>query len=136
MGDGGAAPMKVEMGEDDARNPTGDFVIKGERRGTQCFEWTCRCCKGKFGGRLRKLAMHIAGEKFAGDNAMNVGACNPASFLKEGDKLVQNTEGPELLKRARPLVRKYIAHCNEQGRSKVARNQAAISVANLERSRG
>ena len=49
------APMEVEMGEDDARNPTGDFVIKGERRGTQCFEWTCKCCKGKFVGRLHKL---------------------------------------------------------------------------------
>ena len=90
MGDGGAAPMEVEMGEDDALNPTAQFLIKGEKRGTQCYEWTCSCCKGKFIGRLCKLAMHIAGEKFAGDKAMNVGACNPAPFLKEGDKLVQN----------------------------------------------
>ena len=83
-----------------------------------------------------KLAMHIAGETFAGDKAMNVGACNPAPFLKEGDKLVQNTGGPELLKRARPLVRKYIAHCNKQGQSKVAKKEAASSLANLEWSRG
>ena len=34
MGNGGAAPMEVEMGEDDARNPTAQFLIKGERRGT------------------------------------------------------------------------------------------------------
>ena len=56
MGDGGAAPMEVEMGEDDARNPTAQFLIKGERRGTQCFERTCKCCmQGKFVGRLHKL---------------------------------------------------------------------------------
>ena len=72
MGDGGAAPMELEMGEDDARNPTAELVIKSGRRGTKCFEWTCRCCKGKFVGRLRKLAMHIAGEKFAGVKEMNV----------------------------------------------------------------
>ena len=35
MGDGGAAPMEVEMGEDDEHNPTAQFFIKGERRGTQ-----------------------------------------------------------------------------------------------------
>ena len=63
MGDGGAAPMEVEMGEDDARNPTALFFIKGERRGTQCFEWTSKCCIGKFVGRLHKLAVHIAGCK-------------------------------------------------------------------------
>ena len=34
------------MGEDDACNPTAQFFIKGERRGTQCFKWTCKCCKG------------------------------------------------------------------------------------------
>ena len=32
MGDGGAAPMEVEMGEEEARNPTSDFVINSERR--------------------------------------------------------------------------------------------------------
>ena len=37
MGDGGAAPMEVEMGENDVHNPTAQFLIKGERRGTQCF---------------------------------------------------------------------------------------------------
>ena len=32
MGDGGATPMEVEMGEDDARNPTAQFLtrVKGE----------------------------------------------------------------------------------------------------------
>ena len=54
MGDGGAAPMEVEMGKDDARNPTAQFLIKGERRGTHWVEWTCQCCKGKFVGRLHK----------------------------------------------------------------------------------
>ena len=64
--------MEVEMGEDNVCNPTGCFVKKGERRGTQCFESTCKCCKGKFIGRIHKLAMHIAGEKFANEKEMNV----------------------------------------------------------------
>ena len=29
MGDG-AAPMQVEIGEDDARDPTGKFIARGE----------------------------------------------------------------------------------------------------------
>ena len=68
MGDyGGAAPVEVEMGEDDARNPTGDFVIKGERKGNKCLECTCKCCKGVYIGKMRKLVMHLAGEKFGGE---------------------------------------------------------------------
>ena len=31
MGDGGAAPMQVEIGEDDARDPTGEFIARGEK---------------------------------------------------------------------------------------------------------
>ena len=89
--------MEMEMGEDDARNPTGNFVIKGERKGTQCWEWTCKCCNGVVIGTMRKLAMHIAGEKLANEQSMNVQACNPPPFLKEGDTLVQNTDRPELL---------------------------------------
>ena len=76
MGDGGAAPMEVEMGEDDACNPTCNFFIKGERKDTQCWEWTCKCCKGVFIGKMLKLAMHLAGEKFANEQSMNVQACN------------------------------------------------------------
>ena len=30
MGDGGAAPMQVEKGEDDASNPTGEFIARGK----------------------------------------------------------------------------------------------------------
>ena len=30
MGDGGAAPMQVEIGEDDASDPTGEFIARGE----------------------------------------------------------------------------------------------------------
>ena len=30
MGDGGAAPMQVEIGEDNASNPTGEFIARGE----------------------------------------------------------------------------------------------------------
>ena len=33
MGDGGAAPMQVEIGEDDAHDPTGEFIA----RGINCF---------------------------------------------------------------------------------------------------
>ena len=29
MGDGGAAPMQVEIGEDDASDPTGEFIARG-----------------------------------------------------------------------------------------------------------
>ena len=29
-GDGGAAPMQVEKGEDDARDPTGEFISRGQ----------------------------------------------------------------------------------------------------------
>ena len=61
--------------------------MKGERRGTQCFKWTCKCCKGKFVGRLHKLAVHIAGEKFAADKSMNVLECVSPAFVNEGDML-------------------------------------------------
>ena len=30
MGDGGAAPMQVEIGKDNARDPTGEFIVRGE----------------------------------------------------------------------------------------------------------
>ena len=30
MGDGGAAPMQVEIGEDNVRDPTGEFIARGE----------------------------------------------------------------------------------------------------------
>ena len=30
MGNGGAAPMQVEIGKDDARDPTGEFISRGE----------------------------------------------------------------------------------------------------------
>ena len=30
MGDGGAAPMQVEIGKDNARDPTGEFIARGE----------------------------------------------------------------------------------------------------------
>ena len=31
MGDGGAAPMHMEIGEDDASDPTGEFIARGEK---------------------------------------------------------------------------------------------------------
>ena len=31
MGDGGAAPTQVEIGEDDARDPTDEFIERGEK---------------------------------------------------------------------------------------------------------
>ena len=30
MGDGGAAPMQVYRGEDDAGDPTGEFIARGK----------------------------------------------------------------------------------------------------------
>ena len=46
-----------------------------------------------------QTAVHIAGEKFAADKSMNVLECVPPAFVKEGDKLVQNTEGSPVLSR-------------------------------------
>ena len=31
MGDGGAGPMQVEIGEDDASDPNGEFIACGEK---------------------------------------------------------------------------------------------------------
>ena len=47
--------------------------------------------------------MHLGGEKFATEKEMGVQACNPPPFLKQGDKLVPNTEteGQALLQRPR-----------------------------------
>ena len=50
--------------------------------------------------------------------------CVPPSFpsLKECEKLVRNTtEEPELLKRARPLVRKYISRLGKQQAKKLVK---------------
>ena len=60
MGDGGAAPMQVKIGEDDACDPTGEFVSRGERKGNQCWEWICKRCGGVLNGKKHKLAVHIA----------------------------------------------------------------------------
>ena len=69
--------MQVEIGEEDARNPTGEFVVRGELKGNQCWKRTCKCCGGVFIGKQRKLAMHIAGEKFAAESSINVLTCHP-----------------------------------------------------------
>ena len=80
--------------------------------------------------------MHIAGQEFATKHDVNVRVCNPPPFLKQGSQLVPNTEGRDLLQRARPLLLKYIAHLNEQAKGKLAKKDVASSVAQLEQTGG
>ena len=59
--------MEADLNAD----PTNEFVIKGEKKGTG-HEWTCKCCCRNFTGHKRKLTMHIAGKKFLNDKEMGV----------------------------------------------------------------
>ena len=59
------ADMAVELEADLNADPTNEFVIKGEKKGTG-NERTCKCCQcgRNFTGHKRKLTVHIAGKKF------------------------------------------------------------------------
>ena len=89
------------------RDPTSEFVTQEEKKGTG-HVWTCKCCKGAFNGHKRKLTVNIAGKKFLNDKDMGVRPCTPPAMIKQGDEFVPNTEQQALLKRARPLLQKYI----------------------------
>ena len=113
-GDGGGADMAVELeaGLNADRDPTSEFVTQGEKKGTG-HVWTCVCCQGTFNGHKCKLTVHIAGKKFLNDKQMDVRPCTPPAMIKQGNEFVPNTEQQALLKRARPLLLKYIQQEDE-----------------------
>ena len=102
--------MEADLNAD----PTSQLVIQGEKRGTG-HDGTCKCCDGKFTGDKRKLTVHIAGKNFLNDKEMGVRPCNSAVVIKQGGRLVPNTEQqPEvLLKSARLLLLKFIQRHDE-----------------------
>ena len=121
--------MEVEDEDSVQDDPTDEFVTK---IGSPAYLYKCKCCGASLNGKKRKLTMHIASQKFAPGHDMNVRVCNPPPFVKQGSQLVHNTEGRDLLQRARPLLLKNIAHWNEQAKSKLAKKDVACSVAQLE----
>ena len=52
-GDGVGTDMAVESETDLNADPTGQFVIQGEKRGAG-HNWTCKCCEGKFIGHKQQ----------------------------------------------------------------------------------
>ena len=40
MGDGGSAQMQMEIGKDDARDPSGEFIERGENVFKQNLTWS------------------------------------------------------------------------------------------------
>ena len=118
--------VKLEAGLYADCDPTSEFVTQGEKKGTG-HVWTCKCCQGTFDGHKHKLTVHIAGKKFLHDKDMGVRPCTPPAMIKQGDEFVPNTEQQALLKRARPLLQKYIQQQDE----KTVQKQGLKSVAKV-----
>jgi hypothetical protein len=121
----------IDDGPDDdgceGNDPTEQFVTKGDKKGSG-WTWTCNCCGDQFNGKRRKLTKHIAGKKFLNDQTMDVRACQPPAFIRQEGKLIANTEGINLLKRARPILCRYIEVQDDKSKKKAAKEDTKRRV--------
>ena len=60
--------------------------------------------------------MHIAGKLILNENRTSLKPCQPASHIREGNKLVVNKVATAKLKEARAMLCKFVDQKNEEAR--------------------